>query len=184
MKSIGGSTATTMTPRPVAATTLRVLLAEPDRQRREVYREAFHAFGCDVIEAADGRETLVEALVRKPSLIVMQTWLPFVNGPALCEILRRDATTSAVPILAIVDGDSSIDADRMRRAGADATIAAPAKSDVLLAELVRLTSTPRNNHDVDHAALLASVSDTRKRQAVSRLHPRFTTTTPPAVPPT
>ena len=42
----------------------------------------------------------LEALVRRPSVIVMETRLPLVNGPALCEILRRDSLTRTV----VVDG--------------------------------------------------------------------------------
>src|SRR5205085_385811 len=148
-------------------TPLRVLLAEPDRERREFYRDAFRAFGCDVIETADGREALVEALVRKPSLIVMQTRLPLVNGPALCEILRRDSVTRGVPILAMTDREAGNDVERMQRAGADSILTWPVDCDALLAELVRLTSAPRAvpTSDQHHSALLASVSSAPKRQA-------------------
>ena len=73
--------------------TLRVLVVEPDGDTRRLYVDALRPLGCDAIEAADGREALVEALVRRPSLIVIEARLPLVNGPALCEIPRRDTQT-------------------------------------------------------------------------------------------
>ena len=97
----------------------RVLLADPDHDSRLRCCETFRRAGCDVLEAVDGREALVAALVRSPSLIVLNTRLPLVAGPALCEILRRDSLTRGVPILALVDGGATAEAERFRRAGAD-----------------------------------------------------------------
>jgi PleD family two-component response regulator len=78
-----------------------VLIADPDAETRALYREAFICAYCDVVEATDGRDALAKALPRPPSLVITELTLPFVNGYALCNILRHDPLTAAVPILVV-----------------------------------------------------------------------------------
>src|SRR4030095_5788387 len=59
----------------VSVMRLRVLIAEPDDDARHHYAQALRLLGCDAIEASDGREALIEALVRRPSVIVMESRL-------------------------------------------------------------------------------------------------------------
>jgi CheY-like chemotaxis protein len=166
-----------------------VLVAEPDLEMRRLYRDALRRMGCDVVEAADGREALVEALVRRPSAIVMESRLPLVNGPALCEILRRDSMTRTVPILAVTGDVSSTEAERIRRAGADTVVGKPVEPDALLLELVRLTSSSACDSartavvEPEYRAPAPQGPRRRKRDAMSRTHARLTTTTPPLAPP-
>ena len=46
----------------------RILVVDPDDDTRALYRQAFQLAGCDVVEAADGRDALTKALVRAPAL--------------------------------------------------------------------------------------------------------------------
>jgi CheY-like chemotaxis protein len=168
----------------------RILVADPDSDLRRTYIEALRPLGCDPIEASDGREALVEALARRPSVIVLETRLPFVNGPALCEILRRDSQTRSVPIIALADQPSA-DAERMRRAGADGVLFKPVAAAALVSELQRVTTTPprvtaeRVVAQTTAAAVMATPPGREpKRIANSKSHARCVTTTPPAVPPT
>ena len=66
-----------------------------------MYREFFQLSGCEVVEAIDGREALAEALARPPALVIAEIRLPFIDGYALCEILRRDHATARIPILVV-----------------------------------------------------------------------------------
>jgi len=96
---------------------LRVLVVEPDHIACNAVLDVLRPLGCDAIVAADGREALVEALLRRPSVIVMGSRLPLVNGPALCEILRRDSQTHSVPIVALAGDPGNGDVERISRAG-------------------------------------------------------------------
>jgi|SRR5262245_28363921 len=177
-----------VTPHKSPSSTLRVLVAEPDASARSLYVAALRPLGCDAIEAADGREALVEALVRRPSVIVIESRLPLVNGPALCEILRRDSQTSSVPIVAIAPDGGAADADRIRRAGATSVLIKPVAADELALEVRRLcelgsvaplvvtpTAAPSD--------LPPPLPPRRKRLANSKAHVRCTTTNPPETPP-
>jgi two-component system, cell cycle response regulator DivK len=170
-------------------TDTRVLVADPDPEARMLCREVFRRAGCEVLEASDGREALVAALVRNPSLIVVDIRLPLVSGPSLCQILRRDTVTRAVPILALVDGNSSIDADSIRQAGADVVFSKPVNPHELLNESRRLAiAGPLPAPQISDARTVPSRSpdsgNGRRRVAISKIHSRFTTTNPPSPPPT
>ena len=48
---------------PAATDQIRVLVVEPDHDTRRRYVDVLGPLGCEAVEAADGREALVEALV-------------------------------------------------------------------------------------------------------------------------
>ena len=95
-REFGSHTARTAAPSAVAKE--RILLVDPDEDTRAMYREFFQLSGCEVVEAIDGREALAEALARPPALVIAEIRLPFIDGYALCEILRRDHATARIPI--------------------------------------------------------------------------------------
>jgi len=97
-----------------------------------------HAAGCDVVEASDGRDALAKALGRPPSLIVTEAILPFIDGYALCALLRHDSITRTVPILMVTAETRSREIARAKAAGADTVLVKPAAQEVVLNEIRRL----------------------------------------------
>jgi len=55
--------------------------------------------GCEVATAACGREALASVAARRPDLILLDLMLPDIDGFGICEILRRDPATAAIPIV-------------------------------------------------------------------------------------
>jgi twitching motility two-component system response regulator PilG len=121
---------------------LRVLIADPDADIRKLYREAIETTGCEVVEAEDGRDALVSALATPPALVITDAWLPFFDGYALCEVLRRDSATKQLPVLVITSADGSSELDRARKAGADGVLVKPVSSEDLLQQIQRLLGQP------------------------------------------
>lgn len=116
----------------------------------------------------------------------MDTQLPLIDGPDLCEILRRDSKTRTVPIIAVAVDPSGRYADQIRRAGATLVLPKPVSPDVLLAELKRLASSRRDTSPVQPAPWptpVATDSPPPPRLPKSKAHLRCATTTPPAAPP-
>jgi len=169
-----------------------VLIADADAETRALYRDAFARAGCDVVEAADGRDALAKAFPTPPSLVVTELTLPFVNGYALCDLLRRDPLTAGVPIL-VVTGAQSV--ERAEGIGVDALLIKPTAPDSLVREARRLLATPRALYSA--SSLARGHSTAHEEQSVDRLapsrtqrgvsyakaHQRFTTTSPPKSPP-
>ena len=186
------TTPTTNDLRPLAPIP-RILVVDANDDTRELYRQSFQLSGCHVVEASDGRDALTKALVSPPNLVVTEISLPFLDGYALCEILRRDRATADIPIL-VLTAARPTDMDRARRAGADIVVAKPTTPDHIVSLSRRLIDEVKDlrGHGRRHEASAAAPSEIsesaladlgeRRRTVLVKAHSRFTTTTP-ATPP-
>ena len=156
----------------------RILIADADSETRELYRETLRGTGCDVVDAADGRDALVRALVHRPSLVITETRLPGFDGYALCGVLRRDLVTRSVPILVVTSDSRKPEIDRAHEAGADSVLIKPIAPNDLLAEVQRLIHSRR---EIGHQPPPPTTSP---RRPMLKAHARFSTSTPPTEPPT
>jgi DNA-binding response OmpR family regulator len=57
--------------------------------------------GCEVVTAASGYTALEAIRARRPDLVLLDLMLPDIDGFAVCEILRRQAATAAIPIVIV-----------------------------------------------------------------------------------
>jgi CheY-like chemotaxis protein len=175
------------TPPRAAALPWTILVVDADEETRTLYRQSFSLAGCEVVEASDGREALTKALIRPPTLVVTETRLPFVDGYALCEILRVDRTTADVPILIVTAEARPAQIDRARQAGADTVLIKPTTPEQVLSETRRLVANAKDIRAYASTARATAVAHretaARQRTRLSKSCSRFTTTTPPQTPP-
>jgi PleD family two-component response regulator len=115
-----------------------ILVVDGDASTRALYRESLAIAGCDVVEASDGRYALAQALMHPPNLVITEVTLPFVDGYALCELLRRDTRTADVPILVVTTETRPAQIDRARKAGANVVLIKPTGIENILNEMRRL----------------------------------------------
>jgi len=179
-REFGSHTARTAEPSAVAKE--RILLVEPDDDTRAMYREWFQLSGCEVVEAIDGREALAEALIRPPALVISELRLPFIDGHALCEILRRDHETARIPILLVTSDGRTAELARAKAAGASALIVKPATPEQMLEQSNRLLAVTPSPPDGE-AAVAPEPAPPRSSRRMSKSLVRISTTTPPLTPP-
>ena len=168
-----------------------VLLVDRDIDTRSLYRHSLTQCGWRVEEADDGREALAKAILRHPNLVVTETRLPFIDGYALCELLRRDPETHNVGIVVLTADAFPAQVERARAVGADSVLVKPCLPDQLQAELQRLFAESQDlRARSDAARTRASVQLSRSAELLSRhrrtlvrAHERFETTAPPLHPP-
>lgn len=115
-------------PSPVA------VIADHNDDTRLLYADAFRRDGWTVVEATDGRDALVAALTQRASLLVADARLPFIDGFAVCELLRQDAATRSVAVLMIVADASAANAVRVKQCGASAMVNRAADLETIVAE--------------------------------------------------
>jgi CheY-like chemotaxis protein len=169
---------------PSAESTWRILIVDPDDDTRSLYGEWFRDCGCDVVEATDGREALAEALVRPPALVITELRLPFIDGYALCDILRRDHMTKGVPILVLTSDARVAESTRAKTSGATAVLVKPATPEQMMAETRRLMSGKAIVEPVaDTPSKAETAPSLRRRRGMSKSLVRVATTTPPVAPP-
>lgn len=82
-----------------------VLLIEDHRETREVLREILEIAGHDVIEGADGADTLRLARAYRPDCVVTDLVLPTVDGDAAVRRLLADGDDRPRPGLVAITGE-------------------------------------------------------------------------------
>ena len=172
----------------LSPSTARILVVDPDEHSRILYRDCLAPAGCDTIEALDGRDALVKALVHAPVLVVTEVPLPHIDGLALCEILRKDRVTRNTAIL-VITADARPDIiDKARRAGADAVLVKPVSPETVFAyasQVMVRDQEPRSRAGDRHdgASQEAQQTAVGREAAVALMAIGRATTTPPATPP-
>jgi CheY-like chemotaxis protein len=167
----------------------RIVVADADEPARRAWIQTLSPFACDILEAVDGRDALVKALVREPSLVITELSLPLVDGYTLCDILRHDRVTERVPILVATAEKRPAEHLRVQQLGADVVLTKPTPGEVMLASVQALLNRSHALRDrADAAQQLAAQQLLRSRelmgrQPLSRQYRRFATETPPLPPP-
>jgi CheY-like chemotaxis protein len=87
-----------------------VMIVDDYDDVRPLLRRWLENFGCRVVEAAGGREAVEVAKHEHPDLILMDLFMPEVDGFAATFRIRKDAELKDVPIVAITAyGELGID---------------------------------------------------------------------------
>ena len=96
-----------------------VLIADDDLDIVRFIALNLRLEGFAVVAAHDGHQALATALDLQPSLIVLDTMMPGMDGYEVCARLRSDGRGSLIPVIMLTA--KSLDADRTRAftAGAD-----------------------------------------------------------------
>lgn len=102
-----------------------VLVVDDEPDALELIGFNLKAAGFDVVTAADGTEALKKTRAKLPSLIVLDLMLPEIDGLEVCKILRRDYTTSGIPIIMLTAKASEVDRILGLELGADDYLTKP-----------------------------------------------------------
>ena len=82
-----------------------VLLVDDVEDCRDVYGQFLRHTGYEVVEASDGSEALVKAASLAPDAIVMDLWMPHLDGWESIRRLKARPATAGIPIL-VLTGDA------------------------------------------------------------------------------
>lgn len=103
----------------------RILLVEDHEDNRNIYRTILEHFGFEVVIATDGSAAIRMAREEHPDLILMDLSIPVVDGWEATRLLKQDAATASIPIIALSAHALREDRDRAREAGCDGYLAKP-----------------------------------------------------------
>jgi DNA-binding response OmpR family regulator len=116
-----------------------VLLCDPSHDQREMYAEALHHAGFNVIECADGRPAFDIALQTHLAAIVTEVGADGAGcGWRLIERLRHNLATAGVPIIALVSREIVHDRCRALEVGVDRCFITPLAPEDLLTAISAL----------------------------------------------
>jgi len=93
----------------------KVLVADDHPNTRAGLVAVLDETGYEVIEARDGREALELALHEHPDVILLDVWMPFMDGFEVLQRLRETPATKSVPVILL----TAMDARKGERTGMD-----------------------------------------------------------------
>jgi len=139
-----------------------VLVADDDRDTRELYRACFDTSGYRTAEAGTGSQTIASAVEIVPDVLLTDYLLPDVDGLTIARRLKADRRTAAIRIL-MVTGYANPDLERQAAAiGIDRVLLKPCLPQAVMREVSR-TLARRPPPRGDAAPLTPTEATTRVR---------------------
>lgn len=119
-----------------------VLVADDDRDTRELYRACFDTNGYRTAEAGTGSQAIVSAVEIVPDVLLTDYVLPDVDGLTIARRLKADARTAGIRIV-MVTGYSTPDLERHAAgAGIDRVLLKPCLPQAVMREVSRTLTRP------------------------------------------
>ena len=117
----------------------RVLVAEDYDDARDVMAVVLETAGFQVIEARDGLEALDAARALKPAVIVMDMFMPNMDGLAATRALRDEPALRRIPVIAQTAQPSVVSEARELF---DAVLGKPCSPDILIRTICEVLGHP------------------------------------------
>lgn len=96
-----------------------ILIVEDNEKNRKLVRDVLQFKNYRTLDAQTGEDAVALALKHRPDLILMDYQLPGIDGIEAFRRIRGDASTAAIPIIAVTASAMPEDAKKMMDAGFD-----------------------------------------------------------------
>ena len=80
-----------------------ILIAEDEREIRELIVLSLQIAGFEVIAVVNGQEAVNKAVEVNPDLILMDVRMPKMNGLEACKTLKQQEKTKDIPVVFLSD---------------------------------------------------------------------------------
>ena len=114
---------------------MKILIADDEKDVRNLVRFAFERRGFEVIEAADGSEALTIANQESPDLILLDAMMPGMSGYEASRRLKKTEATKEIPIVFLSAKGQTYEVAEGLEAGAVAYIVKPFSPKELVAQV-------------------------------------------------
>src|SRR4249919_673394 len=102
-----------------------ILIVEDNEKNLKLVRDVLQVKGYQTLEAGTGEDGVRIAGELIPDLILMDIQLPGMNGIEALRVLRQNAATAAIPVIAVTASVMQQDRNQITEAGFDAYIGKP-----------------------------------------------------------
>ena len=131
------------TPRPQ-----HILIADDSEDIRLLWKAWLTFWGFTVDAAENGAEAVRMAQARRPDLVLMDLWMPVLDGRNATTQIRRDPAMANVPILALSANGNPSAPPQAKAAGCDAFVLKPVEPNELLDHMRRAFAAGRKQGGV------------------------------------
>ncbi|MBN2304675.1 MAG: response regulator, partial [Anaerolineae bacterium] len=143
---------------------MRILIAEDNRDSRDLVRDIVSSLGHTPVLAEDGQVALDKIFNDPPDLVILDVNMPLIDGFQVCETIKRNPHTAAIPVIMLTaqtDIDSRVEGLGI---GADDYLGKPFHPRELIA---RISARVRNKVVADNLR--------RQQDQIRRTFERFVT---------
>ena len=103
----------------------RILVVEDNEKNMKLFRDVLEASGYRTVEATTGEQAVDLAIEHGPALVLMDIQLPDIDGVEALRLLRANAGTASIPVLALTAQAMEGDRERFLAAGFDGYVSKP-----------------------------------------------------------
>lgn len=103
----------------------RVLIVEDNDKNLKLARDVLEFHGFLIVAATNGEDGVALAREHQPDLVLMDIALPGIDGVQAARILKGEASTAGIPIVALTASVMPSDRERFDEAGFAGLIAKP-----------------------------------------------------------
>ncbi len=91
-----------------------LLIVDDDNDGREALCRSLERTGHEVVCVGNGQDALASILARRPDLIILDLFMPEMDGPSLLEILRSYLRLQSLPVIVLTGAPDSPQVERVR----------------------------------------------------------------------
>ena len=113
----------------------KILVAEDERDIRELIAFSLQLQGYNITEAPNGEEAVKRAFDVLPDLILLDVRMPRMNGYEACHALKTDDRTKDIPVVFLSAKGQESEIEEGKQAGAVDYLLKPFAPDELIARV-------------------------------------------------
>ena len=102
-----------------------ILIVEDNEKNLKLVRDVLQVKGFSTLEAGTAEDGIQLAREHKPDLILMDIHLPGISGIEALKVLRAEAATAGIPVIAVTASVMQQDRKQITEAGFDAYVGKP-----------------------------------------------------------
>lgn len=157
----------------------QILVVDDEVGSREVLEAILAQAGFSVSQVADGPAALASVARTPPDLILLDVLMPGMCGLEVCQRLKHDPATSAIPIIVVTAVGEMTVKEEALRSGADDFLAKPVQSDDLQARISAMLKVRHLRAEIDRTlAYIHELEAARHAQRRASLTQLFAWTPP------
>lgn len=115
-----------------------ILIAEDERDIRELIKFTLTFAGHQITEAANGEEAVEKAKEVIPDLIMTDVRMPKMTGYQACKAIKENASTAHIPVVILSAKGQDEEKEQGREAGADEYITKPFETEQLIKRVAEI----------------------------------------------
>ena len=94
--------------------------------------------GFEVESASDGFEAGIKIIKFQPHIVILDLYMPKMDGFEVCRQLKKDRDTATIKIIAISGDEDPRNREKILNCGADCFFSKPADINVIISEIHNL----------------------------------------------